>query len=412
MGFKKVEKKENNLYEIEFLLEKDAFDAAINRVYKKQVKNLNVPGFRKGKAPKAIIEKMYGKGIFYEDAINELIPDAYTEAEKQSGLEVVSRPEFDIVTIDDEGVMMKATVYTKPEVSLSNYAGLEVERKETAVTDDEVEHELGHVRERNSRTIDIEGRSAENGDVANIDFDGYVDGVAFEGGKSEGYDLTIGSGQFIPGFEEQIIGKNIGESFDVNVSFPEDYHASELAGKASVFKCKLNALKKVELPELDDEFAKDVSEFDTLDEYKADIKAKIAERKTKAEDSAVEEKLLGMLIEKLEGDIPAPMIEAEAENLMRDYDNRLRSQGMDLATYMKYTGQSLDEVRSSMLPMAEKQVKSRLALEKIAELEGLSASDDEIEAEYADIAKAYGLEADKVKELVDKAGVAKDFTVR
>ncbi len=412
MSFKKVEKKDNNLYEIEFLLEKDAFDAAVDRVYRKQVKSLNVPGFRKGKAPKAIIEKMYGKGIFYEDAINELIPDAYTAAEKESGLEVVSRPEFDIVTIDDEGVMMKAVVYTKPEVTIDGYAGLEVERKSTDVTDEEVEHELGHVRERNSRTIDVEDRAAETGDVANIDFDGYVDGVAFDGGKSEGYDLTLGSGQFIPGFEEQIIGKKIGESFDVNVSFPEDYHATELAGKASVFKCKLNALKKIELPELDDEFAKDVSEFDTLDEYKADIKAKIADRKAKAEDSAVEEKLLGMLIEKLEGDIPAPMIEAEAENLVRDYDNRLRSQGMDLATYFKYTGQTLDQLRDSMLPMAEKQVKSRLALEKISQIENITASDDEIEAEYADIAKAYGLEADKVKEIVDREGVAKDIIVR
>ena len=412
MGFKKVEKKDNNLYEIEFLLEKDAFDAAIDRVYRKQVKNLNVPGFRKGKAPKAIIEKMYGKGIFYEDAINDLIPDAYTAAEKESGLEVVSRPEFDIVTIDDAGVMMKATVYTKPEVAIEGYAGLEVERANTDATDDEVEHELGHIRERNSRTIDVEDRAAESGDVANIDFDGYVDGVAFDGGKSEGYDLTLGSGQFIPGFEEQIVGKSIGESFDVNVSFPEEYHASELAGKAAVFKCKLNALKKIELPELDDEFAKDVSEFDTLAEYKADIKAKIAERKAKAEDNAVEEKLLGMLIEKLEGDIPAPMIEAEAENFVRDYDNRLRSQGMDLATYFKYTGQTLEGLRESMLPMAEKQVKSRLALEKISQLEGFSASEDEIEAEYADIAKAYGLEADKVKAIVDSEGVAKDIIVR
>ncbi len=412
MSFKKVEKKDNNLYEIEFLLEKDAFDAAVDRVYRKQAKNLNVPGFRKGKAPKAIIEKMYGKGIFYEDAINELIPDAYTAAEKESGLEVVSRPEFDIVTIDDEGVMMKATVYTKPDVTIEGYTGLEVERKSTDVSDDEVEHELGHVRERNSRTIDIEDRAAETGDVANIDFDGYVDGVAFEGGKSEGYDLTLGSGQFIPGFEEQIVGKKTGESFDVNVSFPEDYHVSELAGKASVFKCKLNSLKKVELPELDDEFAKDVSEFDTLDEYKADIKAKIADRKAKAEDAAVEEKLLGMLVEKLEGDIPAPMIEAEAENQVRDYDNRLRSQGMDLATYFKYTGQTLEQLRESMLPMAEKQIKSRLALEKISQIENLSATDEEIEAEYADIAKAYGLEADKVKELVDREGVAKDIVVR
>ncbi len=412
MSFKKVEKKDNNLYEIEFLLEKAEFDAAVNRVYLKKAKNLNVPGFRKGKAPKAIIEKMYGKGIFYEDAINDLIPDAYTAAEKESGLEVVSRPEFDIVNIDDEGVLMKAVVYTKPEATIEGYLGLDVERASTAVTDDEVAHELEHVRERNSRTIDVLDRAAQNGDIANIDFDGYVDGVAFDGGKSEGYDLTLGSGQFIPGFEEQIVGKNIGESFDVNVEFPAEYHATELAGKPAVFKCKLNALKLVELPALDDEFAKDVSEFDTLDEYKADIKAKIADRKTKAEDNAVEEKLLGMLIDKLVCDIPAPMIENEAENLVRDYDNRLRSQGMDLNTYFKYTGQTLDQLRASMMPMAEKQVKSRLALEKIAALENITASDEEIDAEYADIAKAYGLEADKVKELVDKEGVAKDIIVR
>ena len=412
MSFKKTDKKDNNLYEIEFLLEKSVFDAAVERVYRKKAKNLNVPGFRQGKAPKSIIEKMYGKGIFYEDAINDLIPEAYTEAEKESGLEVVSRPEFDIVSIDDDGVLMKATVYTKPEVKLEGYLGIEATRKSVVVGDDEVEHELGHVRERNSRTIDVDDRAAENGDIANIDFDGYVDDKQFDGGKAEGYELTLGSGQFIPGFEEEIIGKKIGESFDVNVTFPEEYHAAELAGKASVFKCKLNAIKKVELPALDDEFAKDVSEFDTLDEYKADIKAKIAERKEKAEEAALEEKLLNALIEKLEGDIPAPMIEAEAENFVRDYDNRLRSQGMDLNTYFKYTGQTLEQLRESMMPQAEKQVKSRLALEKIAALENITASDEEIEKEYEDIAKAYGLEADKVKEFVDKDGVAKDIIVR
>ena len=412
MSFKKTEKKDNNLYEIEFLLEKEQFDAAVERVYKKKAKSLNVPGFRKGKAPKSIIEKMYGSWIFYEDAINDLIPDAYTAAEKESGLVVVSRPEFDVVNIDDEGVLMKATVYTKPEVKIEGYLGMEATKATVAVTDDEVEHELTHVRERNSRTIDVEDREAQNGDVANIDFDGYVDGVAFDGGKAEGHDLTLGSGQFIPGFEEQIIGKKIGEEFDVNVTFPEDYHATELAGKASVFKCKLNALKVVELPALDDEFAKDVSEFDTLDEYKADIKAKITARKEKNADAALEETLLGMLVEKLEGDIPAPMIEMEAENLVRDYDNRLRSQGMDLNTYFKYTGQTLDQLRESMMPMAEKQVKSRLALETIVALENISATDEEIEAEYADIAKAYGLEVEKVKEFVDSEGVAKDVCVR
>ena len=412
MSFKKTEKKDNNLYEIQFLLEKAEFDAAVDKVYRKMAKNINVPGFRKGKAPKSIIEKMYGKGIFYEDAINELIPAVYPEAEKESGLEVVSRPEFDIISIDDEGVLMKAVVYTKPEVTLEGYKGLEVSKASTAVTDEEVDHELSHVRERNSRTTDIADRAAQNGDIANIDFDGYVDGVAFDGGKSEGYDLTLGSGQFIPGFEEQIVGKSIGESFDVDVTFPTEYHAEELAGKPAVFKCKLNALKVVELPELDDEFAKDVSEFDTLAEYKADIKAKIADRKAKSEDNAVEEKLLGMLTDKLVADIPAAMIEVEAENLVRDYDNRLRSQGMDLNTYFKYTGQTLEQLRDSMMPMAEKQVKSRLALEKVAALENISATDDEIEAEYADIAKAYGLEADKVKGLVDKEGVAKDIIVR
>ena len=412
MSFKKTEKKDNNLYEIEFLLEKEQFDAAVERVYKKKAKNLNVPGFRKGKAPKSIIEKMYGSWIFYEDAINDLIPDAYTAAEKESGLVVVSRPEFDVVNIDDEGVLMKATVYTKPEVKIEGYIGMEATKADVTVTDEDVERELTQVRERNSRTIDVEDRAAENGDVANIDFDGYVDGVAFEGGKSEKYDLTLGSGQFIPGFEEQIIGKKIGEEFDVNVTFPEDYHATELAGKASVFKCKLNGLKKVMFPVVDDEFAKDVSEFDTLDEYKADIKAKMTERKEKNADAALEETLLGMLVEKLEGDIPAPMIEMEAENLVRDYDNRLRSQGMDLNTYFKYTGQTLEQLRESMMPMAEKQVKSRLALETIVALENITATDDEIEAEYADIAKAYGLEVEKVKEFVDAEGVAKDVTVR
>ena len=412
MSLKNTTKVETNLYEIEFDVDKATFEAAIEKVYRKEVKNINIPGFRKGKAPRSIIESRYGKGVFYEDAINEIIPDAYEAAIKEANLAVVSRPEFDIVTIDDNGVVLKAKFYVKPEVSVKDYKGIKVEKDVKAVTDEDVNAEIEAVRARNSRVVDVEGRAVENGDIAVIDFDGYVDGVAFEGGKSENYNLTIGSGSFIPGFEEQIIGHNAGDEFDVNVTFPTEYHAAELAGKEAVFKIVLHSIKFNELPALDDEFAKDVSEFDTLDEYKADVKAKIEARYEKESENAVEAQIIDALVANMEAEIPAPMFEAETENFVRDYDSRLRMQGLDLNTYFKYTGLTLETLREQFKPMAERQVKTRLALEKIVELESIDATDDEVNAEFENLAKAYNMSADEVKKFVENEAVKADLCVK
>ena len=412
MSLKNTNKVETNLYEIEFDVDKATFDAAIEKVYRKEVKNINIPGFRKGKAPRSIIESRYGKGVFYEDAVNEVLPDAYEAAVKEANLTVVSRPEFDIVTIDDNGVVLKAKFYVKPEVSVKDYKGIKVEKEVKAVSDEDINAEIEQARARNSRVVDVEGRAVENGDIAVIDYEGFADGVAFEGGKGENYNLTIGSGSFIPGFEDQIIGHNAGDAFDVNVTFPTEYHAAELAGKEAVFKVVLHAIKFNELPALDDEFAKDVSEFDTLDEYKADIKAKIEKRFEKDSENAVEAQLIDALINNLDAEIPAAMFESETENFVRDYDSRLRMQGLDLNTYFKYTGLTLETLREQFKPMAERQVKTRLALEKIVELEGLTASEDEVNAEYENLAKAYGMGVDEVKKVVDAEAVCADLCVK
>ena len=412
MSLTKSEVIEKNRYELQFSVDKATFDAAVNAVYRKQVKNIAVPGFRKGKAPRSIIEKMYGTGVFYEDAINDLIPDAYTEALKEAAIDAVGQPEFDVVSIDENGLVLSAKVYVKPEVEIKDYLGIEVEKEVVAVTDEDVDREIETIRERNSREIDVTDRPAEMGDTTVIDFEGFCDGVAFEGGKGTDYALKLGSGSFIPGFEEQIVGKSIDEEFDVNVTFPEEYHAADLAGKPSVFKVKIHAITKVELPELDDDFAKDVSEFDTFAEYKADVKAKIEKRHEASAENAVEDKLVEALIEKLEADIPEPMFVAETENFVRDYDTRLRSQGLDLNTYFKYTGMNLDSLREQMRPQAERQVKARLALEKIAALENLEATEEDINAEYEKIASAYGIEIDQVKASIDSDAIAADMKVQ
>ena len=412
MSLTKSEMIEKNQYELQFSVDKATFDAAVDKVYRKQVKSIAVPGFRKGKAPKSIIEKMYGTGVFYEDAINDLIPAAYTEALEESKLEVVSQPEFDVVSIDENGLVLSAKVFVKPEVEIKDYAGIEVEKNVVAVTDEDVNKEIQVIRERNSREIEVTDRAAEMGDTTVIDFEGFCDGVAFEGGKGTDYSLKLGSGSFIPGFEEQIAGKNIGEEFDVNVTFPEEYHAADLAGKPAVFKVTIHSITNVELPELDDDFAKDVSEFDTFDEYKADLKAKIEKRHEAAADNAVEEKLVEALIEKLEADIPEAMFVTETENFVRDYDNRLRSQGLDLNTYFKYTGLTLDNLREQMRPQAERQVKARLALEKIAEFENLEATEEDINGEYENIANAYGVELEQVKASIDAEAIAADMKVK
>ena len=412
MSLTKSEIIEKNRYELQITVDKATFDAAVTKVFKQKAKNINVPGFRKGKAPRAIIEKMYGAGIFYEDAINDLIPEAYADALKEAALDVVSQPEFDVVSLDDNGLVLSAKVYVKPEVEIKDYAGIEVEKTVAPVSDEDVDKEIGLVRERNSRETEVTDRPAEMGDTAVIDFEGFCDGVAFEGGKGTDYALKLGSGSFIPGFEEQVAGKSIDEEFDVNVTFPAEYHASDLAGKEAVFKCKIHSITKVELPELDDDFAKDVSEFDTFAEYKADIKAKIEKRHESEADRAVEDKLMEALIEKLEADIPESMFVAETENFVRDYDNRLRMQGLDLKTYFKYTGLDLDALRAQMRPQAERQVKARLALEKIAALESLEATEEDIEGEYKNIADAYGVELDQVKASIDSESIAADMKVK
>ena len=412
MALTKNEKNEQGQVVLEFNVEKDVFDAAVEKEYRKEVKKLTVPGFRKGKAPRSVVERMYGKGVFYEGAFNAILPEAYEAAVKEAAIDVVGQPEFDVVSCDDNGVVFSAVVYVKPEVEIKDYLGIEVAKEVAPVTEEEIENEIFGVRNRNSRETDITDRAAENGDTATIDFEGFTDGTPFEGGKGTDYPLELGSNSFIPGFEDQIVGHNVGDEFDVNVTFPTEYHAADLAGKEAVFKVKLNKLQKIELPELDDEFVKDVSEFNTVDEYRADWKAKLEKQHEERADAAFENELMKALMDKLLADIPEPMFVEETENFVRDYDNRMRMQGLDLKTYFKYTGMTLEKLREQMRPQAETQVKCRLALEKIAELENIVPTDAEVEEEYATIAKAYNMEADQVKTMVASDAIIADMKVK
>lgn len=408
----KAKELEKNKYEFEFLIEKEAFDAEVNKVYRKNVSKMNVPGFRKGKAPKHIIEKMYGATVFYDEALDNLLPEAYENALASTKLDAVSRPELDVVSIDDNGVALKAAVWVKPDVEVSAYKGLEVEKETVSVTDEDVIKEIDATRERNSRMLTVEGRPAENGDQAIIDFEGFLDGVPFEGGKGEKYPLGLGSGNFIPGFEEQIVGKNAGDEFDINVTFPEDYGAENLAGKAVVFKIKLHELKVKELPELDDEFVKDVSEFNTVDEYKADVKAKITERKEKTAENKLENAILDALLANTETDIPTCMIEQEIDGYIRDYEYRLQSQGGNLEMYFQYTGMTMEQLRENFKADAEKQVKTRLALSKIVKTEKIKALKKDIEAEYKKIATGYNVDIETVKASIPEASISEDIVLR
>ena len=411
MSLKNVTKTDNTKAVIEFAVDAETFEKAVNAVYNKKKTNITLPGFRKGKAPRSLVEKMYGKGFLYEDAINDVLPEAYEAALKESALEVVGKPEFEISSIDENGLVMTATVYLKPEVTVDGYKGLPLTKKTIRVTEDEISTEIEKIRERNARNITVSDRAAANGDITVIDFEGFKDGVAFEGGKGESFELKLGSGQFIPGFEEQVVGHNVGDEFDINVTFPAEYHAPELAGAPVVFKIKLHEIKAVELPELDDEFAKDVSEFDTFAEYKADVKATIKKRKTEAADRETDDELVDVLITKLSGDIPECMYETEVAEMINQYDNRLKSQGLDLDTYFKYTGTTLESLTADLRADAEKRVKSRLALEKIAELEGITASDEDVMEEITKIANAYKMEVEKVEALVSKEEIAADVRV-
>ncbi len=410
MSLKSKNKLNGNTVELEIEISKESFEKAVSAAYKKNVARMNIPGFRRGKAPRSIVEKMYGKGVFYDDALNALIPEAFEEALKEADEKPVGQPEFDVVSLEGD-VVVKATFPIKPEVTVKNYKGIEVTRTAAPVTDEELDAEIAQVRSRNARMIEITDRAAQNGDIAVIDYEGFCDGVAFEGGKGEKYNLTLGSGSFIPGFEDQIVGHGAGDSFDVNVTFPAEYHAPELAGKEATFKTVLHEIKLNELPELDDDFAKDVSEFDTFEEYKNDVKIKLEEKHAQAADREVENKLVEVLVENLEADIPEAMFQTEAENQVRDYDNSLRMNGLDLNTYLKYTGMTLDQLRAQMRPRAESQVKTRLALEKIAELEAITVSDEDVEKEIEKIASAYNIPVDEVKKQVTADMISDDIKV-
>ncbi len=411
MKLVKNEKLEKSMVELQFSVDAETFRAAVDKAYKREGKKYNVPGFRKGKAPRAMIEKMYGADIFHYDAINDLFPENYEAAVKEAGLEVVGQPEVDVVSMSmDEGVVLKAVVPVKPEVTVGEYTGLKVTRKVTAVEDADVEAEITRMQERNGRMITREGK-AENGDTADIDFEGFVDGVAFEGGKGEHYSLVLGSNSFIPGFEEQVVGHEAGEEFDVNVTFPEQYHAAELAGKPAVFKIKLHEVKYKELPALDDEFAKDVSEYDTLDELRASIRKEMEERNGKQADVQVENDLVDQVIATLEGEIPEAMYESRMDDMVRDFEYRLSQQGLKLEMYLQYMGQTLETFRASYKEQAEKQVKIRLALEAVAAKEKLEATDEDFNAEVKRIADQYKMEEEKVRELVDEKAVKADLAV-
>ena len=407
----KVGDAEKNRKELEIQIDRAEFDAAVYAAFKKNAPKMNVPGFRKGKAPRAIIEKMYGKGVFYEDALNEVVPKAYADALTETALEVVSAPEYDVKSLDDDGVVITVKVFVKPECTLKAYKGLKAEKENVTIGDEAVDHEIQTVRERNAREVDVTVRPAHNGDCVVFDFEGFADGKAFEGGKAEKYHLKLGSGQFIPGFEDQICGHNIGDEFDVEVTFPADYHETTLAGKPATFKCKLHEIKFDELPALDDAFVKDVSEFDTLDEYKADIKAKLEENAKKAQQAKIDEQLLDALCENLEAEIPEAMFETDLDACLRDYENRLRYPGIDMKTFMQYTGATVDSLKAQLRPQAEKNVKIRLALEAVAKLEGLTADAEKIEAEYKKIADAYGIDVEKVKSAVNEKDIAADVVV-
>jgi len=410
MNLKATNNVETNKFELEIEIPAEDFNKAIDEVYKAEAKKIQIPGFRKGKAPKAFIEKYYGENVFFEGAVDKLYRPALMDAIEASGLEVISVGQADITEVSKEnGVQIKVVVVVKPEITIEGYKGIEATQPKVEVTDVDVAAELVKVQDRNSRMITVEDRAAEMGDTAVIDFEGFCDGVAFDGGKGEGFELSLGSGQFIPGFEEQVAGHNVGEEFDIEVKFPEEYQAEELKGKDATFKIKLHEIKAKELPVLDDEFAKDVSEFDTLEEYKNSLREKLVNDRTKSAESAVENQILETLIGLVEGEIPEEMYENEVEESINNFAYRLQSQGLNLETYLKYTGMDVNALKEQFMPQSEKQVKLRLALEKIAALEGLEPTEEELNAEYENLAKMYDMEADKIKNIVAEAQVKGDL---
>lgn len=399
-----VEKLEKNMAKLTIEVSAEEFDAAIEQAYQKDKKKISLPGFRKGKAPRKMIEKMYGTGVFYEDAANIVIPKAYSEAAKECGEEIVSQPEISVTQIGaGQPFIFTAEVALKPAVTLGDYKGVEVEKTPVEVSEEEVDKEVDKERENNSRTIDVDDRAVEKGDMIKLNFEGFVDGTPFEGGKAEDYSLTIGSGSFIPGFEDQLIGAKIGEEVEVNVTFPEEYHAAELKGKPAVFKCTVNEIKVKELPEADDEFAKDVSEFDTLAEYKDDIRAKLLEKKTADAKREKQNKTVAKAVENATMEIPEAMITEQVRRMADDFARRLQSQGLSMDQYMQFTGLTMDALAQQMRPEALKRIQNSLVLEAIAKAENIEVSDEKVNEEIEKMAAAYKMEADKLKELIGDA---------
>ena len=392
------EKAEKNMVSFEFKVSADEFEAAVAKAYKKNVGKINIQGFRRGKAPRAIIERYYGKEVFYEDAVNIVLPDAYDKAIEEQNIEAVAQPEIDVKEISAEtGVVFTAKVAVKPEFELGQYKGVKVKKVAHKTTEKDINAEIDRIRERNARLVNVEDRAAENNDTVVIDYEGFVDGVAFAGGKAEGHELKLGSGQFIPGFEDQLIGAKIGDDVTVKVTFPEVYHSEELKGKDAEFKVKVHAIKAQEIPELDDEFAKDVSEFDTFEDFKADITKKLKENNKKRSQQEFENNVLEAVAEATEIDIPQAMIDTNVENSIRDFAMQMQYQGIDLNQYMQMTGMTVDALKAQFLPEAEKKVKMSLILEKIAKVENIEVSDEDVEAEYKNIAETNKMEVEDVK---------------
>ena len=411
-----VEKLEKNMAKLTIEVSAEDLDKAMEKAYQKQKSRISLPGFRKGKAPRKMIESMYGKGVFMEDAVNSLVPQEYTKALGECDLEIVSQPEINVTQMEPgKALIFTADVAVKPEVTLGDYKGVEVPKSEIAVTDEEVDAEVKKEQDKNARTVAVEDRAAANGDITTIDFEGFVDGVAFEGGKGTDYALTLGSGTFIPGFEDQLVGANTGDHVEVKVTFPEEYQAKELAGKEAVFQCDVKKIETKEVPELDNEFAKDVSEFDTLAEYKEDVKKKLTEKKEKEARTAKENAAVDKAIENAQMDIPELMTKTECRQMMDDFSRRMQQQGLSMEQYFQFTGQSMDKMMEDMKPQALKRIQTRLVLEKIAETENTQPSEEEITEEIQKMADAYKMEADKIREAIGEDGIEqlkKDLSVQ
>ena len=413
MALKECTKKEEaNAYELVVSVDGETFEKAINKVYKKEVKKINIQGFRKGKAPRRIIEKMYGTEVFYDDAMQDCYPEALYAAAEEAGVKIVAVESLEAIEASAEGFTFKAQVIVEPEMEIDGYKGIEIEKKSTEVTDELIEKEIEQVRERNSRLVTVEDRAAENGDTAVIDFEGFVDGEAFEGGKSEGYNLSLGSGNFIPGFEEQIVGHKAGEEFSIFVNFPEEYQAEELQGKEAEFKIVLHVIKTKELPEVDDEFVQDVSDKETLEEYKEELRETVGKRLVDEAEKDVDDKIAEKLMELVQGEIPEAMYENQTNEMIRDFENRLRSQGLDMDTYMRYMGMDVNALKGMYRTDAEKRVKLRLALETIAKKENIEVTEADLDEEYGKLAETYKMDVDKVKVAIPADSLSEDVRVQ